>query len=324
MHVKNVDSGVNISRDEILFVGSKTKVLVNEFFSVSVYLVSPQTMDRIYPPERREFLNPECIKEVLNFFDDKLSNSDVWNEITDKFFCRLEECKKKSSKFAPVGVYFSSIPEGVSEEIQNSYGIQIHPKRGIFICPERIQNLVLKVQRDFPNFDNKRGFRFLFAKVYLHELAHAFMDNGEPKSKSEWWERLIEESLANALAYQELRPSKINNVVFKKIVSEQPLEYQGWIQFVYSPFFPFYLKHPSLKTVTSWAIAWKKQKDSLSHVSVSMLLGQPFYAFLPLSNSEWRKLLQLMRCWTYNRRLTLLWSHFWKFTALFVLKNLNY
>jgi hypothetical protein len=72
-------------------------------------------------------------------------------------------------------------------------------------------------------------------KVYYHELGHALMDTGpSPDSHNKGWGRVVEESLANLVAWQCFRGSEAAKAA--RLIQGQPPEYQGYSAASYHPF----------------------------------------------------------------------------------------
>jgi len=234
-----------------------------EFFRyysrLPVYLIDPPLMDIVYPPERKVFLVEECAEVVVREFDGREKDEEDWWDIEDVFerwreemdrlWARLRDCLMPSEMVA-MGVYFSSVPRQVVETVKGHCGVTIGMGPTIFICPERVKENSEEV------LDCKSkswAFRFGFASILIHELAHAFMDGG--KSCSEPWERFVEESLANAYAFYKLSVvggsfKDREASAFLREVAPQPLEYQGWE--------PFVQNGPShLRTM---ALAWRRRE----------------------------------------------------------------
>jgi len=67
-------------------------------------------------------------------------------------------------------------------------------------------------------------------KVYYHELGHAIMDTlpiGAPNPYQEIWGRIVEESLANAIAYRCFNRKEKRWVEI--LIQTQPAEYLGYV-----------------------------------------------------------------------------------------------
>ena len=81
----------------------------------------------------------------------------------------------------------------------------------IFICPERIY------RHEKPEL--------LFQKVVIHELAHAFVGGERYEDYERGYGRVIEESLANAVALSHFRRKE--TPALKAFIATQPPEYRG-------------------------------------------------------------------------------------------------
>ena len=225
MKMENLNSGVNITQSDELFLGGRAGELTPLLFRMPVYWVSPDLMDRIYPPKRRRFLHPDCLREMLEVMEE--SEEINWEALLE----RIERCRDWSGGFVAVGLYLSHIGERTREIVREETGREIPERPSIFISPERVEKWAEEASSEIPFFEPDWGFRFFLAKVLVHELAHAYMDGG--RNGGTFWERVIEESLANAFAYRSVAAlaSDAERMAFEKIVSQQPLEYQGWRYF---------------------------------------------------------------------------------------------
>jgi len=146
--IKNLDSTktkkIKYKKQKILALSG---VLAEVIRKVPVYLVNPDTMDKLYPPEKRLLLDEECIKEIFS--------SERWHEGEDEDL--LERCLRKSRKMIAVGLYMREVPDEFGELDEPA----------VFICPERCIS-----------WGDKTGVphEFVFTKVLFHEFAHAYLD----------------------------------------------------------------------------------------------------------------------------------------------------
>lgn len=175
-----------------------------------VYLVDEPTMDCLYPPKKRWVLDEERLKEFLSgkSLEKTLENPD---EV-------LERCLRKASDevFIAVGVYIRDL---TSREQQCLPRPLPHPGPVVFICPERVVNWARKLGL---------SDALVFETVLHHEMGHADLDGGTPTTNT-WWERVIEESLANGLALTRFRDYRSRAGVTRLILS-QPIEYRGCLR----------------------------------------------------------------------------------------------
>ena len=216
---------------------------------VPIYLVDEPTMDRIHPPERS--LSMDILKERLpgimgglkeeaeQIMKERRNNEREGNreEELPRWASIIEEGLSMFSQsvFVGYGVYmenFQPQPELADDlteilekrtEYNKALKEQIlaqHPHypagEVIFICPERIY------RHEKPEL--------LFQKVVIHELAHAFVGGERYEDYERGYGRVIEESLANAVALSHFR--KKETPALKAFIATQPPEYRGcyfWI-----------------------------------------------------------------------------------------------
>jgi len=204
LSITNLDSTqtINYNEDKIIALSG---ILSEKMKKVPVYLVNEQTMDKLYPPQKRKLLDEECLKEFLNYREEGI-NEENFEEIFDK-------CSKEViSKVIAVGLYMRNIPDW----LYNQFNDLKEP--AIFICPERC--------KDWGDKQNIPA-EFVFTKVLFHEYAHAYLDVDRSSDYyNTSWGKIIEESLANYIAYTRLESmeDKANAI---KLISDQPLEYRG-------------------------------------------------------------------------------------------------
>ncbi len=194
---------------------------------IPVYLVNPQQMDLIYPKERRRCLNPERLKQWAKRWSEKIEEL---KEIEEEQLDRLADMSDINEvgytdcgSSIAIGLYLNNyLSESLVEKLLNNSEIESNEKLNfdkpsIFICPERVI--------DWAKRNNLR-VNLVLDKVYYHELAHAMMDNNR-FTYNEPWVRIIEESLANWIAFKCF--SGTGEAIFiQKLIQQQPLEYQGY------------------------------------------------------------------------------------------------
>jgi len=281
MRIINLNANTVPSEEDILFALNKAGDL--KMRDIPVYLVDSKLMDKIYPPEKRQCLNPECLRNVIQEELDKFFRDDLFGnalEKVDRVWRILEECKQEcSSLIIGLGVYLPIISHELKEFIENYSNQQIKCKKCIFICPDRIKNVAenIKQLKEFRAIYDNKLFQVLFTAVFIHELAHAFMDFGG--YTSEYWTKVIEESLANAFVYKYL-VSTINfaeGSAVEYFMCNQPPEYRGYRLMVSFWETEFHLK----LRASSW------RKRSLIYPPLNIVLF-PIYSLFPnFPSLEW-------------------------------------
>ncbi|BDG17691.1 hypothetical protein TbrSNM41_24250 (plasmid) [Thermus brockianus] len=186
---------------------------------IPVFLVNPRQMDYLYPPERMRFLHPEAVRR--------------WAQERRKRRERNEGEPLQGLDLAPsdryrevvaVGLYMHQLDGKRKEELlrlaegdPEAEALQRHNGPAILLCPERILSWA---RQEGVNHN------LVLDKVYYHELGHALMDTG-PTPYGELWGRIIEESLANWVAYRRFRGQEARWV--QRLIQGQPAEYQGYL-----------------------------------------------------------------------------------------------
>jgi len=209
----NLDSAIEIPKGTEEYIAAYSGYLSNLLPSINKYLVSSETMDTLYPSHKKYSLDEQCLKSVLN--------SDFCFKKPEIFWKKcISDCIKETKEIIALGLYLSKI----STDFSQKFNIPNQPS--IFLCPERIQywaektSVSIKIQKTFTT-------KILTTAVTFHELAHAHMDGG--KYKGHLYEKVIEESLANAVAYELLSFSARNKAILRYAFSLQPFEYKSYV-----------------------------------------------------------------------------------------------
>ncbi len=90
----------------------------------------------------------------------------------------------------------------------------------IFLCCERIRRHAAT---------EGAPYELALDKTYYHELGHAIMDTlpaRAPNPYNETWGRVIEESLANLIAYERFEGTEA--IWIQRLIQRQPAEYLGY------------------------------------------------------------------------------------------------
>ncbi|MFT0753114.1 hypothetical protein [Synechococcus sp. RC10A2] len=216
--------------------------------SLPVFLVNPNQMNMLYPREYRRALDPERIRPLLQEeVEREARERDREGELETRrepqegeqdLFDRLkryeeEEGWLKYSRVVAVGLYLRlgqhnqqfqdqvlqlGDPNVRTAEAENAF--LNHQLPTIFLCCERIVNWASRLGI---------SHHLVMDKVYYHELGHAIMDtlpDGAPNPYLESWGRIVEESLANAVAFRCFRGREALWV--QRLIQDQPAEYRGY------------------------------------------------------------------------------------------------
>jgi hypothetical protein len=211
--------------------------------SLPVFLVNPNQMDMLYPREYRRALDPERIRPLLQEEVEREARNRYREREPEEeepdFFDRLQRSEEdqigwsKYSKVILVGLYLhlercdQNFRSGVlrqgdsnaqTAEAENAF--LNHQAPAIFLCCERIVDWASRVGV---------SHHLVMDKVYYHELGHGVMDtlpDGAPNPYFETWGRIVEESLANAIAYRCFSGTEARWV--QRLIQDQPAEYRGY------------------------------------------------------------------------------------------------
>lgn len=214
-----------------------------------VYLVSEAQMDYLYPPERRRFFPEGLLRDRLRALRERGPG-----EEGEDPFAPLEDLDRsgedlwwgKVKEVVAVGLYLrKALEKPVKErvlhlgeegartgEAEEAFLGYVGP--AVFLCPERVvgwagrEGVPVSLVQD---------------KVYYHELGHALMDTADsfPDPYRESWGRVVEESLANLVAFKQFRGKEAAGVA--RLIQGQPPEYRGYAAAAAFPeSFPFFFR----------------------------------------------------------------------------------
>ncbi len=200
MSIKNINSKINIKRNIQSKIAERITLLGNIYSKITFYLVDEDTMDKISPPEKT--YDEKCLKMMFEQYKNNLTQLILRElEKTQQTPSLFENCKTKT--YVKLGVYCKN----------GAPFLDIY-EPSIFICPERIYNK--------PDPD------IIFQYVAIHELVHAYIN----KKYNDDSEKIIEESLSNAIAFLHFKDKEKENII--KFIKNQPIEYKGcyyWLKF---------------------------------------------------------------------------------------------
>ncbi len=219
------------------------KILKN----MDIFIVDGELMDILYPPVKEPEMGcaDEMVKSTKNkisalrnpaeisiahVFDEEIDKNNDFADISDI----LGKCEKL--KYNATGFYVNShninnifklmaghnnsANENVYDLVNNSYGTfdANKIKKAIFICYERLikSSLELKVNGNTA-----------FLATLFHELTHAYMDSSKKLDHYIYRNRIIEESLCEAMAYKCFSGTEFNAEASKFIFQQdKPLSYK--------------------------------------------------------------------------------------------------
>ncbi|MEO0224187.1 MAG: hypothetical protein ABIL76_03740 [candidate division WOR-3 bacterium] len=241
--VKNRDSSIQISFGLVRSAVSRLTFLAKAYAEISqIELVNEKTMDNICPPQKG--YDPECarsairkVRERIVNFNENIGNYEESVSIVNSLWGEVSECNKWT--FPALACYSKN-------------------ENKIYICPERI-------------YKHKEP-QIIFQKVLIHELVHAYLKT----DKLNEHERIIEESLANAIAFIHFDKEK---AIVSEFIKNQPLEYQGcyyWLKYN-KDFLPFVLE--DWKDRKFNRIHWWFYPYDIDEIIYILRRYYPFYPF---------------------------------------------
>ncbi|APD10415.1 MULTISPECIES: hypothetical protein [Thermus] len=184
-----------------------------------VFLANPRQMDYLYPRERLRFLHPEVARRWAQERR-RRRDGDEGEPLQGLDTAPWDWYRETVA----VGLYVDQMDGAKKRELlrlaegdPEVEALQHHDGPAILLCPERILSWAGR-EGVHPNL--------VLDKVYYHELGHALMDTG-PTPYGELWCRIIEESLANWIAYSRFRGREARWV--QRLIQGQPPEYWGYL-----------------------------------------------------------------------------------------------
>lgn len=232
--IKSIPNGT----EEVIL--ANIKYLAPKLRDTPIFLVNEDTMDKIYPPEKKRILDKNCLSQTLKRIEDNIIKYLQNSELLTKL---LEECRRNIVNTPTIaGVYIPKPNKFIIGLTQQANPV-------IFLCPERIKSwgnslTMCKIKNE------ELIFKTLFILTVYHELAHAYMYIGSKISNT--WERTIEESLANTIAFSLLARNYKRRAIITEAILKQPLEYQGYIFWInntdnYKVFLKLWINREKLK-----------------------------------------------------------------------------
>lgn len=277
----NIDSSVNVSSQVQLYCISFTWTYPN-VSEIPIYLVKPETMDKISPPERRRGIPREYARKIREKLDHFLKEPK--RELIDKL---IKEFEGYSTTVVALGVFTTKLPpltshsysyydvaKHVSNEVRSIYTKIKTP--AIFLCPERMVDSAKKVSSRL-GISVDEAFKNILRAVLIHEQGHAFtwkLSGGTTYLKyKEFHIRVIEEAIAQYIAYTNAPQGNaaLYEAIFSKFNEEQPLEYNAWKPLISS------LSDPGSAYLTAYT--WS---NILKGTLTTWLLPTPIPPLIPL------------------------------------------
>jgi hypothetical protein len=208
-------------------VSQRLTFLQHPFGTVPIYLVSPDTIDRLSSPDHWE-LDPGCLRRVFADLRDRVRQAVQKKEDVDigRFIDGLlKECQRRRpvllgcyvADASTVGFGGSGAVHTVEQAAEAALKVRLSFPRGpaIFLCPDRIFS--------YPNG------HLVFQIVLIHELVHAYQGTTfwARGASSKTWGRVIEESLANAVTFWHFQAQERPAVA--AFMTSQPAEYAAYV-----------------------------------------------------------------------------------------------
>jgi hypothetical protein len=248
-----------------------------------VYLVSEAQMDRLYPPKRRRFFPEDRLRERLRGLRERdlEEDEDPFAPLRD---LEVEdgEAWRRQAMLVAAGLYLRRLGPGPKGDVPHLAAREPAPEAlaafadeegpAIFLCPERI--LAWAGRAGVPG-------EVAVDKVYYHELAHGLMDTAGllPDPYGESWGRVVEESLANLMAFRRFQGREALWVA--ALIREQPPEYRGYAA-ASTHLFPFHqglpplpFWHPFFREVWEDYLRWLKRRGFSLRYSPLLFLPTP-------------------------------------------------
>ncbi|MGV8125260.1 MAG: hypothetical protein AB2L14_36390 [Candidatus Xenobiia bacterium LiM19] len=312
--MKSLNLNSKMGSGNEFFAISHLDFLTTVWETTPIFLVDPSLMDFLYPPEKLNDYDYDMLKKSLfpHKEEDNPENSDdivrerpierpaerpsenrepVDEKEIDREMDRIDgilnEARNKrvspSTSIIGLGVYKRNVSVQTQNHILSTTGKTVDDRPSIFICPDRIDECVrrLEMMKQKQSRKGESGFDILFASVYLHELCHRYTDISN-RRYSTWWGRIIEESFANAVAFSLIPDDKSSwrRALLKEAISNQPLPYRGYCYWLYQ-YSGLFLKGNKKNAYKDALALWTRNEPSDIYAEV----GKEFDQFLaPLND----------------------------------------
>lgn len=207
MKVQNIDSQVHVPDHVWDRAARRLTYLQGPLHQVPIYLVSPETIDRFSDIIQAKGTDRECYARTRKILQERLKDFDPrTTSIANLTEALYQDCRRKIDLLA---LY---LPEIAAFLFRFPSPPSIARGPAILICPEKILT--------------KNHGELLFQKVLIHELVHAYrgVEGWKPWEKE--WRCVIEESLANAIAYIHFTPRE--RPILAAFMARQPAEYAAY------------------------------------------------------------------------------------------------
>ena len=222
-----LDTSMKIGRDiEAFCLGNSW--LYNLVPGIRIYLVSPETMDRVCPPERCRAISMDRLGRVRELTSLFLEHPSIEN--LDRLFRELDSL---SSYIKALGCFVARRATDLDVELP-----------AIFIAPERVWEASERIAPRL-GIDVEKVFRYVMRSIVSHELSHAVtwsLSDGATYDLygKEIYVRLLEECVAQLAAYlnQPREDPYTYTMVIDLLSRDTSIEYNLWrtaLPYIHTP-----------------------------------------------------------------------------------------
>lgn len=131
----NINSSYEVSSQAHQLAMNSCGFLYRRWRDVPIYLVDPDLMDIISPPQERRFLNPDCVKEILTGLQyepwhidsegDPEHIVDTISRENERFWGRLEQCSNSGAMVPARAVYVPHVNNIQRQDIHDYIMVRI-------------------------------------------------------------------------------------------------------------------------------------------------------------------------------------------------------
>src|SRR6056297_2089708 len=264
MRIENYNSAIQLTPDQINYALGHLGFLTSTAAHAPVFLVNEQTINEIYPGEKRLDFNEGCLKECFFMYDKEKhalyerlkhsrknrkeqrhrinDNSSEEHQEPDRNVDTTEERTQDNNPIKTINEIeknlYHQIETCMSDQPSEFSAIGLYTKEPpldglpdkpvIFICPEKIEGICDNfIEKACYATDSKsKHVTTLFTAVLLHELTHAHLKT-DSRITLKPFGKVIEETLCNATAFQQFDTWQEKSLLMR-FHANQPISYRGY------------------------------------------------------------------------------------------------
>jgi len=197
---------------------------------VNIVVADKEVVDFICPPEKKKFLDPECIfglrKRISEHLKREIMLRRSLREISERVWRNLKGCEREIWTISIARGCYKRVNSNDQYKLREEFDIDIPKEPSIFVAFDRVEDSADYIAKQL-GIAFSRALENVLTITLVHETFHAFTDLNGRQYAEETWFKIIEESLANYTAYLAIRDD--DKFIFLFDVQKQPIEYRCWV-----------------------------------------------------------------------------------------------